>query len=258
MIKFYKYQGAGNDFVLIDNTKKEFQGDKVELSLALCDRKFGVGSDGLIFIENDNNFNFLMDFYNPDGSQSFCGNGSRCAVKFAFDIGVFDSKSISFKAIDGIHEAFIIDDLVKIQMNNIDIVEEIGEDYFINTGSPHYISYEESIDSMNMIEFGRQIRYSESYKTNGTNVNAVEILDLNHLAVRTYERGVEDETLACGTGVTACALSYGVLSNLLGSQSVKIKALGGDLTVDFERNAKNSFNNIWLTGPAEYVFKGEI
>lgn len=258
MINFYKYQGAGNDFVLIDNTKNLFLDNKVELSKILCDRKYGIGSDGLIFIERDNDSNFLMDFYNPDGSQSFCGNGSRCAVRFAYDIDFLKTKKVIFKAIDGIHEAELFNDLVNIKMNDINNVELIGDDYYINTGSPHYISYKNSVEDLDMLTLGRSIRFSETYNEKGTNVNAVQVLGENDLAVRTYERGVEDETLACGTGVTACALSYGTLNNLVGIQKVNIKAMGGNLSVTFNRNANDCFNNIWLTGPAKFVFKGEI
>jgi diaminopimelate epimerase len=256
MIEFYKYQGAGNDFIMIDNRQNQFKGDKIKLAQQLCKRRFGIGSDGLIFIETDTKCDFLMDFLNPDGSRSFCGNGSRCAVKFAQFLGCFSSLKTKFKAIDGIHQAELIKNLVKIEMKNVDSIQQIGSDYFIHTGSPHYIKYFNQIDDLDLINFGHSIRYSATYKKKGTNVNVVEELSPNHIKVRTYERGVEDETLACGTGVTACALSYAKL-NQLKTDTVKIDAVGGQLNVSFSQQKDGSFTDIWLTGPAEFVFKGQ-
>ncbi len=255
MINFYKYQGAGNDFIMIDNRQHQFKGDKEQLAIELCKRRFGIGSDGLIFIENDDESDFLMEFLNPDGSRSFCGNGSRCAVKFAHFLGCFKGNKTSFKAIDGIHKAELIDDLVTIEMKDVSEIRQIEEDYFIHTGSPHYIKYFKQIDNLNLIDFGRSIRYSDTYKKEGTNVNAVEELTPKHIKVRTYERGVENETLACGTGVTACALSYAHLNHLT-NDSLTIDAVGGRLKVSFKQKSNGSFTDIWLTGPAEFVFKG--
>ncbi|HIP36279.1 MAG TPA: diaminopimelate epimerase [Crocinitomix sp.] len=254
-MKFYKYHGAGNDFILIDNRQHVFKGDKIQFAIDICKRRFGVGSDGLIFIENDDTADFLMDFLNPDGSRSFCGNGSRCAVKFAHFIEIFTQQQVTFKAIDGIHKAELIDNLVKIEMKNVSTTQQLGNDYFIHTGSPHYIKYYNSIDDLNIINFGKKIRYSDTYKKEGTNVNAVEIINNNHLKIRTYERGVENETLACGTGVTACALSYAKLKKLT-NNTVNVDAVGGKLSVSFKQQADGSFTDIWLIGPAEFVFSG--
>jgi len=257
IVNFHKYQGAGNDFVIIDNRTNSITDKKEELAIKLCDRKFGVGSDGLIFIENTDEANFLVDFLNPDGSRSFCGNGSRCGVQFALDNGVFSGSKTSFLANDGIHFAEVKKSSINVEMKNVDKVEKINLDYFAETGSPHYVSYFDSIQDLNMIEYGQKIRYSTKYKEKGTNVNAVEVLSENHIKVRTYERGVENETLACGTGVTACALSYAVLNNIE-SDTINIDAVGGKLKVSFVKGVNDSFTRIWLEGPAEFVFKGDI
>jgi len=257
IVNFQKYQGAGNDFVIIDNRTNSIVDRKEELAIKLCDRKFGVGSDGLIFIENTDEANFLVDFLNPDGSRSFCGNGSRCGVQFALDNDVFRGSKTSFLASDGIHFAEVKKSSINVEMKNVDKVEKINLDYFAETGSPHYVSYFDSIQDLNMIEYGQKIRYSTKYKEKGTNVNAVEVLGENHIKVRTYERGVEGETLACGTGVTACALSYAVL-NTIENDTINIDAVGGKLKVTFIKGQNDSFTNIWLEGPAEFVFKGEV
>ncbi len=257
IVKFHKYQGAGNDFVIIDNRQGIVSIGKEALAINLCHRKFGVGSDGLIFIENTIEADFVVDFLNPDGSRSFCGNGSRCAVQFAVDNKVFIGNKTSFLASDGIHFATIKEASINVEMKNVEKVNKINQDYFAETGSPHYVSYFKSIDDVDMIEFGQKIRYSTEFKEKGTNVNAVEELSPNHIKVRTYERGVEDETLACGTGVTACALSYAILNDIE-SDTINIDAVGGQLKVSFIKGRDNSFTNIWLEGPADFVFKGEV
>jgi len=257
IVNFHKYQGAGNDFVIIDNRTNSITDKKEVLAIKLCDRKFGVGSDGLIFIENTDEANFLVDFLNPDGSRSFCGNGSRCGVQFALDNDVFSGGKTSFLANDGIHFAEVKKSSINVEMKNVDKVKKINLDYFAETGSPHYVSYFDSIQELDMIEFGQEIRYSPQYSENGTNVNAVEILGHNHIKVRTYERGVENETLACGTGVTACALSYAILNNI-DNDTIDIDAVGGKLKVSFVKEKDDSFSNIWLEGPASFVFKGEV
>lgn len=255
MIKFLKYQGAGNDFIMIDNRDQSFSHNKVAFAQKWCERRFGIGSDGIIFLERDNDVDFLMDFYNPDGSQSFCGNGSRCIMQFAQDIG-FIKDAATFKAIDGIHEAHFTELGVKVKMGDVDAVEHIDDDLFIHTGSPHYISYRSEDDDRNIVDFGRKIRYSEKYKQDGTNVNLVDRLAPNHIRVETYERGVENETFACGTGATACGLSYGLLENLA-SGPVVTEVKGGTLKIHFDRN-EESFTNVWLEGPAQFVFEGII
>ena len=249
-IKFYKYQGTGNDFVMIDNRNSQFLLSK-ELIIQLCDRKFGIGSDGLILIENNAECDFEMVFYNPDASQSFCGNGSRCAVAFAKKIEIINAEC-TFLAIDGTHKAIINNETISILMNVNTYFSKENEDYFINTGSPHYIHFEENIDNLDLLSFGKSIRYSEKYKQVGTNVNVVEKISENEVKIRTYERGVENETLSCGTGVTACALVFGTLEH---QNQITINTLGGKLTVRFE-NAGTNFKNVWLEGPAEMVFEG--
>jgi len=257
MILFSKYQGAGNDFVIIDNRKGLIVDDvKVDYAKKLCDRKFGVGSDGLILIENSVSADFKMDFLNPDGSRSFCGNGSRCAVKFCTDNNILNSKKLRFEAIDGVHFAELIKAEVKIEMKNVNEFTQENGTFFIDTGSPHFIKYENSISELNVVKEGRKIRYSDTYKDEGTNVNFIEEINDAHIKVRTYERGVEDETLACGTGVTACALSYAVKHGLK-SGVIHINAIGGVLSVGFKLT-DSKFNHIWLQGPAEFVFKGKI
>ena len=257
MINFYKYQGAGNDFVMIDNRNLRIKPDnKIKLVKQLCERRFGVGSDGLIFIENHDELDFVMDFYNPDGSQSFCGNGSRCAVAFAQFIGVFEGDVTHFLAIDGQHTAEIKDGLFKVSMQDVQGIDRVGEDYFINTGSPHYISYENGSEERDIVIYGRSIRYSDDYAPNGTNVNLVKIIETDEIQVRTYERGVEAETFACGTGATACALSYvDQVSRPAGVVKVRVK--GGDLWVYYQLSA-GTYKNIWLEGPAKQVFHGAI
>jgi diaminopimelate epimerase len=258
MINFYKYQGAGNDFILIDNREKVFVDDKIAFARLWCDRRFGIGSDGVIFIENCETTQFEMDFYNPDGSQSFCGNGSRCAVAFAKFLGIVKNEII-FKAIDGAHHAALVGDQVKIEMNQFGGIEKIGADDFIDTGSPHYISYCTANDEREIVTFGKSIRYSDRFKTEGTNVNLIETITDHHIAIRTYERGVENETLACGTGATAAGLSYAAKHSDTDSGIVKVDVKGGDLKIHYKKtNQADVFTGIWLEGPAEFIFKGVI
>ena len=255
MIEFYKFHGTGNDFIIIDNRQKVFQDDKVGFAKKWCNRRFGIGSDGVIFLENDEAADYVMDFYNPDGSQSFCGNGSRCAFAFARLLKLVD-QSGTFRAIDGIHSAQFVEGLYQIDMNDVERVEEIGEDYFIYTGSPHYISYCSDDDSRDIVEYGRKIRFSERFKEEGKNVNLIKEIGTQKIELRTYERGVEGETFACGTGATAAALSY-AHKHQLNSGTIDIVVKGGDLKVDFTRNI-DKFNAVKLIGPAEFVFKGTI
>lgn len=257
MIDFYKYQGAGNDFIVIDNRESVFTGNKVAFAQKWCDRRFGIGSDGVIFIEKTEKAVFEMDFYNPDGSQSFCGNGSRCAVAFARFLGLVNDEAV-FLAIDGLHQAKIVGEGVKIAMHQYGGIRHLGSDHFIDTGSPHYISYHTQEHPKDIVEFGKSIRYSEPFKAVGTNVNLIEELAPNHIAIRTYERGVEGETLACGTGATACGLSFAEVKGLT-SGYVNVSAQGGELKIHFEKTDQPGvYGNIWLEGPAQFVFKGEI
>ena len=253
-IKFFKYQGTGNDFIMIDGREKTVNFSANEIS-SLCDRRFGIGADGLIIIKEKAGVDFLMDYYNADGSQSFCGNGSRCAQAFAKKLGVIENKSI-FEAIDGVHQGRIEGSSFATKMGDVTQIEKVEEDYFIHTGSPHYVRYVRNVDDVDVYIEGKAIRNSESYKKEGTNVNFVSVHQ-DHLKVRTFERGVEDETLSCGTGVTAVAISFLLQMNSEDS-SVNIATRGGNLRIELKRTGPNKFENIWLIGPAKEVFSGEI
>ena len=206
-VHFYKYHGTGNDFILINNMNGEVDLTTQQI-VSLCNRRLGIGSDGIILLEKDKEADYNMNFYNPDGSQSFCGNGSRCAFRFAQDQGIVEDEA-NFRAIDGIHLAKNQGESISILMNNVDSFEVSDKHYFINTGSPHYIEYIDELDEFNLIEEARRIRYNERFKNEGTNVNFI-VENKKGIAMRTYERGVEDETFSCGTGVTAAALSFGL------------------------------------------------
>lgn len=254
MLKFYKYQGTGNDFIMIDGREDTINFSSKEIA-ELCDRRFGIGADGLIILKNNSTVDFEMDYYNADGSQSFCGNGSRCAQAFAKALGVIDIES-SFLAIDGNHQGKMIGEEYATKMGDVSKIKQIDQDYFIHTGSPHYIQYVDDADSIDVFTEGSAIRNSEQYKEEGTNVNFVSVHD-GFLKVRTYERGVENETFSCGTGVTAVAMSYLHRSNL-DTNEVVIRTKGGRLRIRLERTDEESFRNVWLIGPAEQVFKGSI
>ena len=253
-MKFYKYQGTGNDFVMIDNRNQTFPKEQKYIE-RLCDRRFGIGADGLILLEEDHTADFRMLYYNSDGNEStMCGNGGRCIVAFAHFLNIFEHKT-TFNAIDGLHEAEINNGLVKLKMIDVQEIKTDGEAFVLNTGSPHFVKYVQNLEGYNVFQNGYNIRNSETYREEGINVNFVEELEGSaRLFVRTYERGVEDETFSCGTGATAAALTciqqYKV-------PSVEIKVLGGSLKV-YAEQCGNSFQNIWLEGPAEQVFCGEI
>lgn len=251
---FVKYQGTGNDFVMIDGRGLNLKFTASEIS-KICDRRFGIGADGLIILLNHPELDFEMDYYNSDGSKSFCGNGSRCAQAFAKDLGMIDNNS-NFLAIDGIHEGKIEAELYATKMGDVkeEAIQLINSDFFIHTGSPHYIVFCQNVDSLDVYGEGRKIRYSDAYKAEGTNVNFVQELE-DAIKVRTYERGVEDETLSCGTGVTAAAIAY--LKNAdRPIDEVKVKTKGGDLSIRLEPSSNGGFESIWLVGPAQKVFSG--
>jgi diaminopimelate epimerase len=254
-IQFYKYQGTGNDFIMIDDRSAEFDLEDHKLIAHLCDRRFGIGADGLILIRNHKNADFEMIYYNADGHlTSLCGNGSRCAVQFARLLGLV-LKSCTFKTVEGILDAKIEQSQVHIKMPDVDEVEIFEDHYFLNTGSPHHICHVNEVAQYDVFNEGRKIRQGAPYFEDGSNVNFVQKIDDSEIFVRTYERGVEDETLSCGTGVTAAALAQA----LNGAQSpVKVKTLGGMLQVSFEKTGNHKFRNIYLIGPAVKVFKGEF
>ncbi|MBX2960993.1 MAG: diaminopimelate epimerase [Cyclobacteriaceae bacterium] len=254
-IHFYKYQATGNDFILIDNRDGELSLNTDQIK-KLCDRRFGIGADGLILIEKDPAETFNLIYYNSDGSQSLCGNGSRAATNFAAYLGMFKSKA-SFMAYDGVHDAELLNaDVVRLRMNNVNSIQSFDQDIYLNTGSPHFIRYVNNLDHHPVVEEGRKIRYSEQFASqNGTNVNFVERLPDNTIYVRTYERGVENETLSCGTGVTAAALAA---SRAGYTSPVKVKTLGGELSVEFKSGQAGAFTDIYLIGPAKMVFQGDL
>lgn len=252
-ISFYKYQGTGNDFVMIDDRAAQLDLQNLELIAKLCDRKFGVGADGVILIRNHPDFDFEMIYFNADGSQSMCGNGARCAVAFAKFLGIVAGET-RFLAIDGPHSAKISEGLVELLMGEVSQTEEVEEDLFIDTGSPHHLRKVTSVHSYPVVKEGKEVRHSARYPK-GTNVNFVEVLGENELFVRTFERGVEDETLSCGTGVTAAALGFGTKNPI---QTVKINTLGGHLSVRYSTTENGVFKDIWLIGPAQQVFAGKI
>lgn len=251
---FYKYQGTGNDFVMIDDRQNLIDITDLALVSKLCDRRFGVGADGLILIREHSDYDFEMIYFNADGSQSMCGNGARCAVAFASFLGIISNKT-HFLAIDGTHEAMIENGKVHLKMGNASQVQHSGADHFLNTGSPHHIRFVENASTYPVFEEGKRVRNSEAYLPSGTNVNFVEKITEDQIFVRTYERGVEDETLSCGTGVTAAALAF---AGHQPSGNIKINTLGGQLSVRFESNPDGSFKEIWLIGPAEQVYQGKI
>ncbi len=254
-INFYKYQGAGNDFILIDAYDK-----KIELSqpviYQLCSRRFGIGADGLMLLKKHDYYDFEMIYYNADGLQgTMCGNGGRCIVSFAKKLGLIKDFT-RFIAIDGEHEAYIYDnDIVKLKMQDVKDIEIYHNYYFLNTGSPHYVEFVDDIQNIDVVQLGKKIRYSKDFEPEGTNVNFAQIMQ-DILKIRTYERGVEDETLACGTGSVALALAYTKRSESYISP-IKIHALGGELRVYF-KYLDNYFSDIWLEGPAKFVFQGEV
>ncbi|MFK7900654.1 MAG: diaminopimelate epimerase [Cyclobacteriaceae bacterium] len=253
-VDFRKYQATGNDFVMLDNRAGEYSALTTDQVAFICSRRFGVGADGLILLQNHTSYDFEMVYYNSDGNQStMCGNGGRCIVRFAHDLGVIGDEA-TFLAIDGEHKAKVTPDVIHLQMIDVPFVEGKDAHDFLDTGSPHHVDFVEDVMNYPIVAKGREIRNSTRYEPiAGTNVNFVTITD-GGIKVRTYERGVEDETYSCGTGVTACAL----LSSLKGySSPVPIYTKGGELSVSFERN-DTAFHNVWLNGPAKLVFSASI
>jgi len=253
---FYKYQGTGNDFIMIDDRSGAFPASR-ELIASLCHRRFGIGADGLILLQSQAGYDFRMVYFNADGGEgSMCGNGGRCAVRFAHDLGLFSSDT-SFIAVDGPHEGNASPDIIRLKMSPVTKVEQHSEYDFMNTGSPHYVTYVDDIKEVDVVGIGKDIRYGSVFGPGGgTNVNFIEILDDNHLSVRTYERGVEDETYSCGTGVTACALSAYMHEGW--KSPITVETLGGTLKVAYNETAPGNFDDIFLIGPAVRVFEGEV
>jgi len=256
-MKFYKYEGTGNDFIMIDNRSQFFPKQKSDFVVRLCHRHFGIGADGLILLENDLEADFRMIYYNSDGNQSsMCGNGGRCIVNFAQKLGIIKEKT-NFVATDGLHFATIKNNVVALQMQNVSDIKVTNRNVFLDTGSPHHIIFTEYIEDIDVKTKGTKIRYSTMYKKiGGTNVNFVEQLDENYFAMRTYERGVEDETLSCGTGAVAVAIAMHKTKRT-NSNEIEIKTCGGILVVSFE-NVGENYTNIFLKGVTDCVFEGDF
>jgi diaminopimelate epimerase len=261
LVPFFKYQGTGNDFIIIDNRDNKF----TDIPVAhWCDRRFGIGADGLMLLQNKPGFDFEMVYYNSDGNiSSMCGNGGRCISAFAHCLGLSSNNKLNFLAVDGPHEAFIHENAtVSLKMSDVakkSIVK--GGDFLqLNTGSPHYVKKVNNIGMSNFEEKAKEIRHSEPYDKEGINVNFIEVVESEKgtIRVRTFERGVEGETLSCGTGVTACALSQSIwLDTSEQIQKTLVHTSGGILEVEFSQDPSKFFN-IWLKGPAIQVFKGLI
>ena len=254
ILEFYKYQGTGNDFIMIDDREKTFNIKDHNLISALCERRLGIGADGLILLRNHDELDFEMLYFNSDGMQStMCGNGGRCIVSFARMLEVFKDETI-FMAIDGVHKAKIAKEGVYLKMQDVTKIENFGDGLVLDTGSPHYIEMVDSLSSFDVSKEGRKIRNLSYFKEEGINVNFVS--DKNQIEVRTYERGVEAETLSCGTGVvaTAIALNY---TNLIEENCVELKTKGGVLGVSFEE-FNGTYRNIWLSGEVSMVYAGDF
>ena len=253
---FYKYQGTGNDFIFVDNRLEQIDKNNTKRIAELCDRRFGIGADGFILLENDENVDFKMVYYNADGNESsMCGNGGRCISAFAKFLGIVENTA-EFIAIDGLHKAKIENEIVHLQMQNVSKIEAYDNHLFLDTGSPHHVELVSSLKDFEVKTNGARIRYGQPYNEIGSNVNFVEQITEDSFSVRTYERGVEDETLSCGTGVTAVALAMHK-SGKTKSNTVNLNTPGGKLKITFSDEG-NGYEDIWLIGPAVQAFKGEI
>lgn len=254
-LQFFKYQGTGNDFVMIDNREDFFPKNDTKLRAKLCDRRFGIGADGLILLENDETSDFKMVYFNSDGGEStMCGNGARCLVAFAHYLGHI-GKQTSFNAIDGLHHATIAGEIVNLKMGNVEEVAQKPNHTFLDTGSPHHVQIVKNLQDFQVQKEGAKLRYG-IYGEKGSNINFVEQANEDTFQVRTYERGVEDETLSCGTGVTAVALAMHK-SGKTAAHTVNINTLGGKLSISFKPQ-NGSYTEIFLKGPATQVYKGQI
>lgn len=255
-LQFYKYQGTGNDFIILDNRNGQIAELSAEQIKKLCNRRFGIGADGLMLLCKKEGYDFEMIYFNSDGNtSSMCGNGGRCLVQFAFDKGLVNT-TYHFLAIDGPHEAEIDKGIVRMKMKDVLKVDHHNTYAILDTGSPHFVKFVSNLENVDVFETGSEIRHSKEFAKEGINVNFVESIGEDTIYVRTYERGVEDETLSCGTGVTAAALVSA--HNEIGFNRVKVKTPGGKLSVEYEKHSNQNYDNIWLCGPAEFVFSGEV
>ena len=254
-IHFSKYHGSGNDFIILNNMLGDYDLLSISQIQFLCNRHIGIGADGLIKISKKKGFDFEIEYFNSDGSQSFCGNGARCSVAYAESIGIVNNKAF-FYAIDGPHKAFVKSDSVCLEMSSVEKYETNGDDFIINTGSPHYIHILDDIRNCDVVKYGRSVRFQECFDPEGINVNVMSIVSKNEINIATYERGVENETLSCGTGAVACALIFMIVKNKSETE-IKINTKGGLIEVSAKKN-NDSFHDIWLTGPVKFVFEALI
>lgn len=257
-ISFSKYQGTGNDFILIDDRSGNYSVlDKKQIEW-LCHRRFGIGADGLILLQRQAGYDFRMTYYNSDGKESsMCGNGGRCIAKFAYDLKIVPEK-MRFIAHDGPHEAEINQEgMVRLKLRDVHHIKGIDDYYLLNTGSPHYVRWVDDVDDIDVYFEGKKVRYSQPFREEGINVNFIQDME-GAIRVRTYERGVENETYSCGTGVVASALVK-VYKDMPhdGKYEMVVHTKGGKLLVEMIREGA-CFRNIWLSGPASFVFKGLV
>jgi diaminopimelate epimerase len=256
---FYKYQGTGNDFILIDDRRGDFDAHNHALIAHLCHRRLGIGADGLMLLRYHETVDFQMVYFNADGRPgSMCGNGGRCMVAFAQELGLLHRPNTVFMAPDGLHEAIWHPGWIELKMKNVSHIEAQPDFYFLDTGSPHHVRFVPEADQVDVLAQGRAIRYSPTYPQ-GTNVNFVQPQPDGSLYVRTYERGVEDETFSCGTGVTASAIAHALAQGWPTEQphQVQLTTRGGQLEVAFVQTG-NVFAQVWLKGPAQKVFEGQF
>lgn len=261
-MQFYKYEGTGNDFVMVDDRDSTFPVEDTAFVAKLCDRRFGIGADGLILLQQKLGKPY-MKYYNSDGQESsMCGNGGRCFARFMFDLGWIGLEA-EFEAVDGLHEVKLDVETGMVALKMIDVphLKQLDSSVFeLNTGSPHYVSFKtEAVKDLPIVSMAKEIRYNQSYAAQGININFANMLGLKEIFMRTYERGVEDETLSCGTGATAVALAAAQFNGLpAGRHEISIKVMGGDLRIQFNfEPEKNLFTDVWLVGPANQVFKGD-
>lgn len=257
-IQFSKYQGTGNDFILIDNRENIFDGNNQKLIESLCHRRFGIGADGLMLLEKSEKASFTMRYYNSDGREStMCGNGGRCIAAFAVDLSVANAcECFSFDAVDGIHEAIVKESVVSLRMTDVKGVKTLEDGLFLDTGSPHFIKFVDDPAKVNVFEEGKFWRNHDLFAPGGANVNFVGPLKDGKVVMRTFERGVEDETWSCGTGAVASAIATFVKHGE--EKKYVMQVPGGELAVSFDPAGGEAFENIWLKGPAKFVFEGTI
>jgi len=253
-LPFCKYQGTGNDFIIIDNRQGILSHYSASFVQDLCDRHWGIGADGFIVIKAHDEYDFEMIYHNADGSQSLCGNGSRCAVHFAKQLGIID-KEAYFLTTDGPHRAYLKDGLIHLQLHDVSEIQTLEDGYLLDTGSPHYVKHADNLKNINVYKEGKQIRNSPAFQKTGINVNFVSLDKGNKIAVRTYERGVEDETLSCGTGAVAAALVAAIQGY---TSPINVRTQGGILQVGFTKKDHHHFQHVHLIGPAKMVFQGTI